>query len=158
MIYPNVASSDADTHWPESGLEKILKCPVCGGHERSALYNDLVDNIFYTAPGKWSSWRCLKCRCSYLDPRPSRASIHRAYGKYYTHKERVNNTSYTKLNLIANFAAYLRTATLIGDIRLEMRQLPFSAFHYCYVCVHSRTALIAHIAICHVFLLKGVYY
>ena len=90
---------DNETLWPENELEEISSCPICGSSKRNILYSKLVDNVFFTAPGKWSSWRCLECQCSYLDPRPSRSSIHRAYSNYYTHQERVKNTSYTNLNL-----------------------------------------------------------
>jgi 2-polyprenyl-3-methyl-5-hydroxy-6-metoxy-1,4-benzoquinol methylase len=97
-IYSSKVSSLADTSWPESELENTLKCPLCGGGNRAILHERLIDNIFYTAPGKWSSWRCLECQCSYLDPRPSQASIHKAYENYYTHQEPISNPSYTELS------------------------------------------------------------
>jgi len=92
------ALSLSENYWLESELEYLSICPVCGGPERAILHEGLIDNTFYAAPGKWSSWQCLRCQCSYLDPRPSRSSIHRAYSNYYTHHERVNNTVYIKLD------------------------------------------------------------
>jgi 2-polyprenyl-3-methyl-5-hydroxy-6-metoxy-1,4-benzoquinol methylase len=98
-IYSNEVQSNKETTWPANELENILNCPVCGALEREILHKGLFDNVFYTAPGKWNSWRCLECRCSYLDPQPSRASIHMAYRNYYTHHEPISNPSYNSLSL-----------------------------------------------------------
>ncbi|QJC55776.1 Ubiquinone biosynthesis O-methyltransferase [Polaromonas vacuolata] len=73
--------------WPANELERVPVCPVCGSIAREVLHQGLIDNVFYCAPGKWTSWRCSDCQCSYLDPRPSQASIHLAYGTYYTHQK-----------------------------------------------------------------------
>src|SRR5438128_9487785 len=50
------------------------------------LYSDLIDNVFYTAPGRWTLYRCQGCGSAYLDPRPTPEFIHLAYRNYYTHK------------------------------------------------------------------------
>lgn len=71
--------------WPEDGLEYIEACPVCGETNRSILYENLVDNVFRCAPGKWSMWRCSGCESAYLNPRPTLETIHIAYQSYYTH-------------------------------------------------------------------------
>lgn len=60
-------------------------CPVCGSAERTVLHEGLIDNVFFVAPGKWTLLRCTQCSSAYLDPRPSLASIGKAYGTYYTH-------------------------------------------------------------------------
>lgn len=52
---------------------------------RRPLHNDLEDWVHRIAPGKWLMHRCGSCRAAYLDPRPSRASIGRAYARYQTH-------------------------------------------------------------------------
>ena len=49
------------------------------------LHERLRDLLFARAPGYWSMSRCLDCGAGYLDPRPTAASIGRAYGDYYTH-------------------------------------------------------------------------
>ncbi len=49
------------------------------------MYQDLVDNVFFVAPGRWTMYQCAQCESAYLDPRPNEASIGKAYGTYYTH-------------------------------------------------------------------------
>lgn len=71
--------------WPADGLERVPVCPVCSGTARELLQQDLVDNAFFVAPGRWTLYRCAHCHSAYLDPRPSEASIGNAYGVYYTH-------------------------------------------------------------------------
>lgn len=71
--------------WPSYGLESIHNCPVCGESERKLLYSGLVDNVFRVATGKWMLWQCAYCNSAYLDPRPNKLSIGRAYKTYYTH-------------------------------------------------------------------------
>jgi 2-polyprenyl-3-methyl-5-hydroxy-6-metoxy-1,4-benzoquinol methylase len=88
--------------WPQDGLEMLGACPICSSAERKILYDGLVDNVFFCAPGKWTMWCCSGCTSAYLDPRPSTHSIGLAYSSYYTHRtvptssKRVN---YSSLNL-----------------------------------------------------------
>jgi SAM-dependent methyltransferase len=35
------------------------------------------------APGRWNLFRCARCSCAYLDPRPTEQTLHLAYGDYY---------------------------------------------------------------------------
>lgn len=72
--------------WRTEELDRVTSCPVCGSSARALLHAGLVDRIFWAAPGEWSMWRCTECRSAYLDPRPNRRSIHRAYANYYTHE------------------------------------------------------------------------
>ena len=85
--------------WPINGLESIEKCPVCGEADRELLHSDLVDNVFRAAPGKWSLKKCVNCRTAYLDPRPTRGTIHLAYTNYYTHQEAKEKEEYASLSL-----------------------------------------------------------
>ena len=71
--------------WPEADQEVLGACPICGEAARTLLHARLWDNIFFVAPGWWQMWRCDRCRSGYLDPRPDRESIGRAYERYYTH-------------------------------------------------------------------------
>jgi 2-polyprenyl-3-methyl-5-hydroxy-6-metoxy-1,4-benzoquinol methylase len=71
--------------WPAEDLEPVTRCPACGGMQRKLLHADLTDRVFCVAPGYWSLYRCMACGSGYLDPRPTRASIGRAYAGYYTH-------------------------------------------------------------------------
>lgn len=80
--------------WPESDLETLGQCPICGSLDRSIAYGDLKDKIFFCAPGTWTLWSCASCDVVYLDPRPTLSSIGRAYAKYYTHNS--NGKTYAK--------------------------------------------------------------
>ena len=88
--------SNAD--WPSSGLEYIGVCPVCNDAQRTVMHEGLVDNVFFCAPGKWNMWKCSGCESAYLDPRPSKDSIHLAYKNYYTHLESALKEEYSKLS------------------------------------------------------------
>lgn len=77
--------STGDSDWPADGLERVPLCPVCGSDQRQLRHTALEDNIFHCAPGRWALWRCDKCGCGYLDPRPTPAAIGLAYADYYTH-------------------------------------------------------------------------
>jgi SAM-dependent methyltransferase len=72
--------------WPANGLEHLGACPVCGSTSRTKLYENLTDRVFRCAPGRWTMWRCEGCGSAYLDPRPTRETIHLAYTRYYTHE------------------------------------------------------------------------
>lgn len=80
-------SSPGDQTWPSEDLERVPRCPACGVAERALLFDGLEDRIFFVAPGKWTMWQCGGCGSGYLDPRPTPASIGRAYDRYYTHEE-----------------------------------------------------------------------
>ncbi len=71
--------------WPAGELERVPTCPVCHGATRELLHEDLIDNSFFVAPGHWTLYRCTQCKNAYLDPRPDKTSIGKAYGTYYTH-------------------------------------------------------------------------
>ena len=96
-----ILSADApwNQDWPPGDLERVPVCPICGGAERSNLHEDLVDNAFFVAPGKWSLHGCVHCGGAYLDPRPSQDSIHRAYASYYTHQAAATKDTYASLSL-----------------------------------------------------------
>lgn len=74
------------TEWPADDLEIVTTCPVCDTRSRKLLYNDLRDRVFFCAPGAWTLYRCVHCEAAFLDPRPNRDSIGRAYKAYYTHE------------------------------------------------------------------------
>lgn len=84
----NVIEPQSDI-WPEAEIETIGACPICGASARTLLYSGLRDRIFFAAPGAWRLWRCDGCGGGYLDPRPTRQSIGRAYRRYYTHNQKV---------------------------------------------------------------------
>jgi 2-polyprenyl-3-methyl-5-hydroxy-6-metoxy-1,4-benzoquinol methylase len=71
--------------WPAEELESIAVCPVCGSPERKVLYEGLIDNVFFVAPGLWTMQRCTQCQSAYLGTRPNAASIGKAYTAYFTH-------------------------------------------------------------------------
>lgn len=76
---------DSLAEWPKEGLEQVKQCPVCEATERKILYRNLTDRVFFCAPGKWTLYQCTLCGSAYLDPRPSRETVHMAYSVYYTH-------------------------------------------------------------------------
>lgn len=61
------------------------RCPVCGGAGQSR-YEGLTDRLF-GAPGLWNMKECAAGACGllWLDPRPTRADVGKAYLRYYTH-------------------------------------------------------------------------
>jgi len=81
----NAASVPTLGEWPKDGLEAVRACPVCGAKDKTLLYAQLTDRVFFCAPGEWSLYRCESCRAAHLDPRPTAASIGLAYNRYYTH-------------------------------------------------------------------------
>ncbi len=80
-----IDTSIINQDWPVSELEQVDECPYCGAKERTLSYQNLQDLNFFCAPGKWSFWSCNACEALYLNPRPTEASIGRAYSKYVTH-------------------------------------------------------------------------
>ena len=79
-------------HWPPDDLETLAACEVCGGTDRPVWLQGLADRIFGVAPGRWQLRRCAGCGVAALDPRPTEASIGRAYARYYTHDEAMIGT------------------------------------------------------------------
>jgi SAM-dependent methyltransferase len=73
--------------WPAADLESVPSCPACGGDRRQLLHNGLADRQWFCAGGGWTLHRCLDCASAFLDPRPDRQTIGRAYSAYYTHTE-----------------------------------------------------------------------
>lgn len=78
-------SSPAQKEWPEDGKERVTACPVCRFQGSTVVHDDLQDRIFFSAPGTWRLRQCRQCQSAYLDPRPTRETIHLAYESYHTH-------------------------------------------------------------------------
>lgn len=79
--------------WVREDLETLGFCPLCESTQRQARHSGLDDVSFGTPGSGWTIWRCDDCQSHYLDPRPSRNCIHRAYVNYYTHAENVTASS-----------------------------------------------------------------
>jgi len=77
----------ADEAWPEDGLERVGRCPLCASSSRSVRHTDLSDRLFRAAPGRWTLHDCAGCGGAYVDPRPTRETIGLAYRSYYTHDD-----------------------------------------------------------------------
>jgi 2-polyprenyl-3-methyl-5-hydroxy-6-metoxy-1,4-benzoquinol methylase len=86
--------------WPVDELEPVPACPVCRSAARVLLQQDLVDNAFFVAPGRWTLYRCTQCNSAYLDPCPTAASIGNAYGVYYTHSADGPRTTSNKPGIV----------------------------------------------------------
>lgn len=82
---PPNTSPLSDTQWDANDLETLGHCPICQSTARTVLYDNLTDTLFRCAPGRWTLHSCGGCGTAYLDPRPSAASIGRAYAQYCTH-------------------------------------------------------------------------
>lgn len=79
------ANEPWNSPWLKDELEHVKLCPVCGGKQRRVMFSGLIDNVFRVAPGYWELYECLTCASAYLDPRPTKESIGKAYKSYYTH-------------------------------------------------------------------------
>lgn len=84
-VAATIGGKASEREWPTDDLETVESCPVCGGTHRTLLHDGLSDRLFGAAPGVWCLLRCGQCGSAYLDPRPTEASIVRAYEAYYTH-------------------------------------------------------------------------
>ncbi len=94
---------DINQPWPESGIENVDRCPVCGSSDNILLYSGLKDRVFFCAPGEWTLWRCKNCSSAYINPRPDKETIGLAYRKYFTHETAFNSESIKKLGLWKRF-------------------------------------------------------
>ncbi len=74
--------------WPEGDKEHVTHCPACGGDGGALMHQGVTDNVFRCAPDIWDLVQCHTCGAGYLNPRPTAASIGRAYHSYYTHEDR----------------------------------------------------------------------
>jgi 2-polyprenyl-3-methyl-5-hydroxy-6-metoxy-1,4-benzoquinol methylase len=74
-----------ESNWDPAELEEVSTCPVCRSSAASLVHDAVEDWAFQGAPGRWRYWRCETCQSLYLNPRPTPASIGRAYATYYTH-------------------------------------------------------------------------
>jgi 2-polyprenyl-3-methyl-5-hydroxy-6-metoxy-1,4-benzoquinol methylase len=83
IFVSRVEASFVAGEWPAQGLERVERCPACGGTNRRLLYADLTDRSYRSAPGRWSLHHCGDCSCAYLDPRPDEATSALAYRTYY---------------------------------------------------------------------------
>lgn len=104
--------SEAPSHdslqWATHELELVNGCPACGQRKCVPLHHDLQDHIFAAAGDRWNLWSCTACACAFLNPRPTTATIGRAYATYYTHAS--HNGASRKQSL----AAWLRRALANG--------------------------------------------
>ena len=85
MLIKDGGSNNTLAHWEKDELEWLKTCPVCGSEDSNPLHEGLTDYNFAAAGGKWRLLTCTRCQCAYLNPRPNRKTIGRAYSTYYTH-------------------------------------------------------------------------
>ena len=82
----NTQHGAAVAEWAADELEHVTACPVCSGTTATVMHDDLRDHAFEAAGGTWRLMTCDTCACAFLDPRPTPATIGRAYRTYYTHE------------------------------------------------------------------------
>ena len=71
--------------WLKGELEVLDCCPICESVDIKKIYEGLEDKVFFCAPGKWNLYKCENCISLYLNPRPNKESIVKAYTNYFTH-------------------------------------------------------------------------
>ena len=111
--------------WPPDTLEAVPQCPYCGCMDRTLAYRGVQDWAFNCASGLWDYWNCSHCQALVLHPRPTAASIGKAYARYYTHdggrqigrlgrlKRRVRNEHWSQM-LGASIAPRLGLPRVLG--------------------------------------------
>jgi 2-polyprenyl-3-methyl-5-hydroxy-6-metoxy-1,4-benzoquinol methylase len=110
--------------WADSDLERLVQCPACESSDFAVFLTGARDPTRPSGPRTWCYDRCSACRSLFLNPRPTRQTIHRAYqGSYYTH------TDPTADAWPATRGGALRERLLKGDInrRFGYRMQPASA-------------------------------
>lgn len=67
--------------------ETVDVCPICGS-EGHFKFQDVKDRLF-GVPGAWNISQCsaLSCGVLWLNPRPTKEEVWKAYTTYYTHSE-----------------------------------------------------------------------
>lgn len=109
--------------WPSDDLQSVSKCPVCGSPDRKILHDELIDNVFFVAPGYWTLHQCETCKSAYLDPRPDEKSIGKAYSSYYTHTSSAGTRTPTaELSLARRLMRWLANGYL--NRRYETNRFP----------------------------------
>ena len=138
MSPPNPQPAVAGS-WPAGGLEDVRACPVCGSGGRTPLHDGLEDRTFRAAPGRWRLQRCTACGSAYLDPRPTPATVGRAYSSYFTHAEDPRTTP------PATGLGGLRTALANGELnaRWGYRARPATAAGRLAARLPGRAAAVA---------------
>jgi len=86
-------------------------------------FRDVEDWTFRCAPGKWNYWKCNNCGTLYLDPRPTEASIGRAYAMYYTHNRTAGGALIERSKTLLRHTCYLAWHGLDLKPRLPLPRL-----------------------------------
>ena len=103
-------------------LESVTQCPACSGTKCHPLHCDLQDWTFNAVSGNWSLTQCEHCGAAYLDPRPTVASIGRAYVSYYTHTQSFGSIEYTSLSMLRRFRRRLVNGYAVWRFRLNVNE------------------------------------
>ncbi len=74
-----------DPVWTADDIESVNACPGCGAAAPRGLVHTGLTDTLEGSPGEWQMRQCADCGSLFLDPRPTPASIHKAYQRYYTH-------------------------------------------------------------------------
>jgi 2-polyprenyl-3-methyl-5-hydroxy-6-metoxy-1,4-benzoquinol methylase len=117
--------------WPPKDLEIIDSCPVCFSSNKSLLFQELKDKIFFTAQGSWKMWQCEECLSGFISPRPDRNSIHLAYAEYYTHSGPTIQQKYSELSFLKKLRRQLTNGYI--NIRYGAKFYPSARLGY-FLC------------------------
>jgi SAM-dependent methyltransferase len=110
--------------WSDNDLEQVERCPACESTGAAGFLTGAPDPT-QPATRKWAYDKCRACGSLFLNPRPTEATIHRAYtGRYYTHADPPVDDAWP-----ATRGAALRERLLKGYInrRFGYRMRPASA-------------------------------
>lgn len=74
-------------YWAPNDLEAVNNCPACCASATEYRYKDLLDHL-EGVPGQWNFRQCGRCDSLFLDPRPTRSAVGKAYSSesYFTHE------------------------------------------------------------------------
>lgn len=74
------------SNWLPEELEYLGRCPLCQSPARTLVHPGLSDKLFNCSEDRWDLHACGSCATHYLDPRPNKDTIGRAYTSYLTHQ------------------------------------------------------------------------
>jgi 2-polyprenyl-3-methyl-5-hydroxy-6-metoxy-1,4-benzoquinol methylase len=70
--------------------KKQNSCPICGGKNGVLEIKNATDINHNTVPGIWNFFRCVNCRCLYIDQVINENDLPMAYVDYPTHQYKGN--------------------------------------------------------------------
>lgn len=93
MHESQAGGDEGGAEWSKADLEQVTVCLACGG-TRFAVCHEGLEDLLGGLPGGWGYLACAACGSLHLNPRPTPATIGRAYpDDYVTHVSGENANS-----------------------------------------------------------------